>query len=653
MKILYSQLVKLIPNLKANALEVAQILTMTGFMMDGYEEVVYQGDPDYLMSFEIRQNRADCLSVIGLAYEVAAYYGLKVELPVANPLPEKNENLKINVSAVDKVKRVTAVKISGLKNGASPDWLKEYLAFYDLNSISLLVDLSNYVMLLTGYPSHLIDLKKISGELNWAINDQFKDMTTLDGTKVDLKNGEIIISDDENIIALAGIVGGQAAEIDQDTTEIIAEVAVYDRSIIRQNSRQLHITTEASQRLEKDLDPNGAIFSLQLLVGYIQEFAGGQIASSTFDYYPSKYVSPVIEFDSTKPGIVAGIAITDEDCLKIFSNLDFAVKKDNKKYLVTPPTRRVDLSIQEDLNEDVIRLFGYDKVPSNEMPKLEIVQKITPQKLVLTEKIKDFMVAQSFDEILSWPLTKLGDNKKTNYFDWQEIKTQNSVNEEYPYLRQSIGVGLFNQLSEYLKKNVEFIKIFEIGKVFGKTDIYKEHDSLGLLIHHHGQVEKLEDARVLLEKMLRHIGFDKINYQETNVKPELANPFNCWDVIGQDNKIGVFYKAKPINKDQSVYLIELNVDKMTETLLETHLNPIIELTEKLIVLDVNIELPQQDTIDNYINHLKQKEGSQNIFNISITDKFPLEGKYKYTLRVAYKNVTDREAKELHLGIFNL
>lgn len=653
MKILYSQLKQLVPRLDATPLEVGEALTWTGFMMDGRKEVRYGDQDDYLLSFEIRQNRADCLSVIGLAYEVAACFNLKVELPMVQPISGSDEELHIDVTAIDQVKRVTAIKIGGLKNGKSPRWLTEYLALYDINSISLLVDLSNYVMLLTGYPSHLIDVKKISGNLNWSMNNRYKNMTTLEGTQLDLKNDEVIISDDDNIIALAGIVGGRAAEIEETTTEIVAEVAIYNRSIIRSNARNLHITTEASQRLEKDIDPNGADYALKVLTSFILEYAGGQIESQMFDYYPNIYLAPQIKFKMESPSLIAGIPINEEEIKNIFNGLEFDLQDKEGKYLITPSTRRVDISIPEDLNEEVIRMFGYNKIPSNEKPLMEITPNITPRKLGLIENIKDFLADQSFDEILSWPLTKKGENQKTNYLKWDEIQTQNSVNEEYPLLRQTICAGLLTQLNEYSKKNFEYIKIFEIGKVFGKTASYEEYDSLGLLMHGSDRKKTIEDMRIMLEKLLRHLGLVDIDFIDASIKPELSNPYSCWNIYCYGEAVGVFYKTRPIQPDQNIYLAELNIDILTEIACKYHTNPVVELTGKLIVLDVNINLLAKEPIEDYLREIKNNDKCHSIFSISIKDKFPSGDNYKYTIRVAYQNISDQEAKKVHFDLFKL
>ncbi|MFH1232768.1 MAG: phenylalanine--tRNA ligase subunit beta [Patescibacteria group bacterium] len=653
MKILYSQIKELIPDLKASPKEIGEALTLIGFLMDSFTEISYKDSKDYLIGLEIRQNRADCLSIIGLAREVAAYYNLQISMPEIKTITKNGKQLDIKIHAVDYVKRVLAIKIDGIINKESPDWLKEYLSFYDLNSINLLVDLSNYVMLLTGYPSHLIDYEKITGQVMWSLNHDFDDIITLFGTSVKLrKDTELIIRDEKNILALAGMVGGKKAAINMETKSIIAEVAVYNRSIIRKNSRDLSIVTEASHRLEKELDPTSSYYAMQLLISLIIKYGNGQISSELFDYYPNKNISPIIEFDTSMPSKFSGIEISENDSIRILKNLNFSIEKKGKLFFVSPPIYRTDISIPEDLVEEIIRIYGFDKIPSNEIPKFEIVQDITPPNIILAEKIRDILVTLSFDEILSWPLTKNGENEFANYTDWDIISTQNSVNDLFPNLRQSMIIGLLNQSNEYVKKNVDFINIFEIGKIFGKKNgKYTEHEALGIMSISTKTV--LSEFKNKIESMLRLLGLSSIKYTNASQKPKIANSNSCWDIYAGINQIGIIYKLIPQEIKSNIYFAEINIEKVTKLLLQIKNNPVVEITQKLITLDANIELKKEESIDEYLENIGKKFNKNHIWSIIIADKYILDKKIKYTIRVTYKELSDQEAKKIHLDFFEL
>lgn len=657
MKILYSQIKTLVPGLKADAHAVGEALTLTGFMMDSFTEVSFKGKKDYLLGLEVRQNRADGLSEIGIAREVAAYYGLEAQLPEIKEFAVGDKKLDIKVTAKDEVKRVMAIEIGQVKNATSPAWLQEFLKFYDLNSINLLVDLSNYVMIITGYPSHLIDCTKISGSLTWAVNKDFSEVTTLDGTKIELKkeqDKELIIRDDKNIVALAGVVGARYAEIGLDTTRLIAEVALYDRAVIRSNSRSLHIVTEASHRLEKDLDPNGAEYALKMLASLIMEHAGGVVSSAIFDYYSKKHTATQITFDPKKVSIFAGVEISEVETLKILKQLRFEVQAKGEKLLVTPPLDRMDVSLEADVIEEVIRIFGFNKIPTDQIPHLAVVKNITPKIIKLADKIKDVLAYDGWDEILSWSMTKNEMNQAVNYRPWEVIATQNSVNDEYPELRQSLAAGLLPQLEEFSKKNVEFINIFEIGKIFGKEKKdYIEIESLGLLtLESENNFLKIKNT---VETVLRQIGLNDISYAVAEVKPEMANPYTTWNVFVNNKLVGIIYKLKNAVYDGAIYFAEINLTLVNDLLEQNHWNPAIEITQKIITLDANVELAGGlENINKYLTQVTKKIGLDNIWSIRVYDVFALkDNKVRYTIRVSYKELSDPDAKKLHLTAFGL
>ncbi len=650
MKVLYSQIKKLIPKLKKTPKEVGRALTLTGFMVDEFKEVEYQNKKDHLIGLEIRQNRPDCLSLIGVAKEVATYYDLSVSLPEISPIKEGRDKLDIKIDTSDYVKRLIAVKLEGVKNGESPSWLKELLSLYQIRSINFLVDLSNYVMLLTGHPSHLFDADKINGNISWCINKNFEKITTLDGSNIDLNKNELIIRDEKNILGLAGIIGGNFGKIEKNTTNIIMEMAVYDHFLIMRNSRDLNIVTEASNRLTKELDPNGIDFSAKLLISLILKNCEGKVSSSIFDYYPKKERSPEIEFDPRSPSLYAGIEIPIEKAKKILENLSFKVEILGENLKVTPPVNRKDISVKEDLIEEVVRINGYDKIPSDEIPEIKTVEKITPANIKLMEKIRNTLTVLGFDEVLSWPVTKEEKNKVANYLDWESVDIENSINENYPVLRQSLLSGLKIKSQEYIKKNIEYVKIFELGKIFGKkSEDYVEQNSLGVLLNTLSREEKMASFKDSIEKTLRLIGLSDMWYRESKIKPEVANPYSCWDILSKEEAVGIIYKIRPQNSNQNSYFTEINIDKTVELLKKTKNNPVTELTQKLIVLDANIEIKKGSSIFDFLKKVEDKR----IWSMNIVDEFSLENKTRYTVRVSYEGLSDIEAKEIHFKIFGL
>lgn len=653
MKVLYSDLKKLVPGLSADPQKVGEALTLTGFMLDGLEEVKRGGEKDQVLSFEVRHNRADGLSVFGLAREVAAYFGLKVQLPEIKKVKTTSRSQMIGVLDKKFTKRVLAFEINGIKNSDSPDWLKEYLACYGMNSKNLLVDLSNYVMLLTGYPSHLLDKNKINGKLLWDLNKKFDEITTLDGSLIKLtRNQEIILRDEKGILALAGIVGGKKAEIDDKTDSIICEMGIYDPGTVRKNAVSLGVTTEAGTRLSRYLNPKGLENAMALLVDLILENAKTEkTALRKFEFYPKKHKTSWIKFDLEKPTQYAGVTIPEKTVQNILDSLGFAIKKTKQGFFVMSPEERMDIELEEDVIEEVVRVFGFDRIPFDETPALLKTPDITPKTLILIEKIRDALSSFGFDEILSHPLVKKGLNASYNHLPWSVVIAENPVNEEYCEMRQSIAVGLFSQMEEYLKQNLEFVRIFEVGKIFGRVaSDFKEHDSLGILAL--GEKD-LATFRENLEKLFRSLGISDISYRESKIKPEKANPFSCFDVFFANKKVGMIYKLAPSEIKQNVYFTEINLLQVTSLLQRNQKNCVTELLTKNLVLDANLELNKNESPYEKMKQLKTKIGSKNFFSLSIVDIFPIKNKIRYTFRATYQGLSDPEAKKLHLSVFGL
>ncbi len=657
MKILFSEIKKFVPGLKVDVNKVSDFLTMAGFMTESLEAVKYQNKKDWLLGLEVRHNRPDCLSVMGVAGEVAGKWGKKLVLPELKLAKEIKKATGIKVKDGRFVKRVVAYKIEGVKNSKTPAWLKEYLALYGMNSKSLLVDLSNYVMILTGYPSHLLDEKKLKGDLTWDVNQDFDKIITLDGTEIPLKKkNEIILRDEEKILALAGLVGGQKAEIDEKTETIIAEMAVYDAGVVRQNASELKVNTEAGNRLSKHLDPNGLDLATNWLLALILEYGGNaETKVSRFSYYPKKYCPAKIIFNPEKPKKYAGIEITAMESRKFLEALGFNLKKaSGHNFWVTAPIGRMDVKQEEDLIEEVVRLKGFEKIPVDEVPKMAVTGNITPRVVVLSDKLRETLSAFGFDETLACPLVGEEENRQSSYLSKEPIRILNSVNEEYPELRLSLASGLLNQMKEWRKKNLKYLRFFEIGKVFSrKGKKYEEHESLGLLWGDQEDVFSLEEMRKTLEKVLGHLKISNFSYLPSKVAPEIANPEACFDVLAEGRLLGIIYKLLPKENHPPVYLAEVDLNQVAKMTLTTKDRSTYEFKDKLVVLDVNIELDREKQVKEVLTEIRRKIGKKYLWNLEIKDVFSLGKKIRYTLNVSYKELDDQKAKDLHAKVFAL
>lgn len=598
MKLIYSQLKNWLPYLTVSPKQLRDDLTMIGHFASGYKEI---GD-EVIFDLEIRQNRADCLGYYGIARDLSVFYNTKLNIPDVSisPCPVKGKELGVRVESND-VHRLQAVRLSNIKNSDSPDWLKNFLSLHDINSINTLVDLTNYVMLWWGIPCHAFDTAKVSS-LTWEnkVDTKYSEFTTLDGTNLKLTDNCLLVTDNSNVVSLS-FIGGQNSGIELSTTETIIEMAVYNRSRVRSDSRSLKTITEASIRLDKELDTESIPLAFNHLISLIQEHCHGEISSELLDIYPLKPTLPQITFDPTKPAQYAGVEISPEFATDVLTRLGCQksplLKGDLEGFV--PPSIRKDITLEEDLIEEIIRFHGYNKIPLDQPISSDPIPDITPKILYLIEKIKDDLVAQGYDEVRSWPLVSAPLDKST------AIYTQNSINSEYPVLRQSIIQSLKVQLENYLRYKVPSPKFFEIGKIYYQENgKYIEKYALGMYS---------QDVDSLRRDVARYVSTDvKItdNYAEV-ILDDLPKPDSY---------------------------IPQNIS-----------NTAIELTSQIITLDANVSLPLPQDPIKLIEEYSSKIDKNILWSMQITDIF----KDKYTFRVSYYNCDDKTAKKIHLSAFNL
>lgn len=595
MKLIYSELKKFIPDLSVKPEQLRDDITMIGHFTNYFEEI----EGEIVFDLDIKVNRGDCLGYYGLAKDLSVLYNIPLVLPKILEIPENTYQLPIKVNT-NKVKRIMAVKISKLKNSTSPDWLQKFIRIHGTNPVNTLVDLTNYTMFLYGIPVHAFDVAKSTDNLIWEINSKYSEFISLDKTKLILDKNILMINNPDKALSLS-FWGGEACAIENSTTDTIVEIAIYDRATVRQNSRYLKATTEAGIRLEKDLDPDLIPQAFNHLVKLISEYCQGQICSAPFDYYPNKVNSTPIVFDPKNASLTAGIDIPNDFSIDVLTRLGCTINNN----LVSPPPLRQDITIEADLIEEVIRFWGYQKIPKNEALVFKEVPNITPKILYLIDELKDKLTTIGYDEVLTWPLVSSALNPKT------VVTTQNSINTEVIYLRQSLIQSLKQQLDQYHRFKLPQAQFFEIGKIFFQNDgQYQEKYSLGL--YHYNSQELL-----------------------TSLK-ELNLPINIID--------------------QNFAEIILDDLEMPDKYLpQTKNSKAIELTSQIITLDANLTLDNEKNSLELINEYSQKIDSNIFWSMQITDIYHDQklNKYRYTFQVSYFNCDDKTAKNIHLSTFGL
>ena len=484
-----------------------------------------------ILDIDVTPNRVDCLSVVGLARDLSAKFSqrLNFDYQVNYPIEEKASIIAIEDK--DICFRYTGIQIESVNIKESPDWLKKRLISIGERPINNIVDITNYVMFELGQPLHAFDQDKIDGSKIYVRKSKSKEkMLTLDGENRELPKDSIVIADQKSPIGLAGIMGGKSSEITSDTTNVFLEAANFNSSMIRSTSKKLGLSTEASIRFERNLDPKLAIYALSRAADLIVELAGGKINQKIQDNYPSRIKDQKIILNKDKLRNHLGLDISNNQIDQTLDNLNFHFTFDqiNQIWEIEKPFWRTDIQIPEDIHEEIARIIGYDEIPlaylSGSVPKWE------PNKsLDIKYLSQDLMVGAGLSEAISYSAISEKQLSFTpNIFDLGEkITLTNPISKEYSILRKSLIPSLISAASRNSNNWKGPIKLFEIGNVFFELDskVIEKTMLSGILtgprqeISLNSESSKLNyfDIKGIVEMLSKNLNFD-FEVKESNDK---------------------------------------------------------------------------------------------------------------------------------------
>ncbi len=415
------------------------------------------GDGDYIFDLNILPNRAhDLLSHQGIARELAGQLGIKFNDPTPKyKIPEsKPTNLKINVESA---RRYMGRIVRDIKVGPSPEWVKMHLESIGARSINNIVDATNITMFDCGQPCHAFDLDKIKGNISVRNATDGEKITTLDNKDLVLNATDVVIADDEGVLALAGVKGGKKAEVDANTKNIMLEVANFFPISTRKTARRLGIFTDALKRFENDLSPMLCDFAMLELSALLVEF-GFNNFENVVDIYPKKLPEKKLSFSVAKVSKILGINVSMAEVEDILKRYSFIYRNNGDLFEINVPSMRFDLEIEEDMAEEVSRILGYDKVEPK-MPKISF----KPKQNEVFAKIsytRNKLLSEGYSEVMTY-----------TFCDKGEVSVLASASDK-KFLRTNITDGLkesikLNQLNAPFL-GIKEIKVFEIGTVFKK-----------------------------------------------------------------------------------------------------------------------------------------------------------------------------------------
>ncbi len=428
---------------------------------------------DTVLDLEVTPNRLDCFSILGVAHEIAALTGKKVRMPqvsYSEEGPPIAEQAQISVADPDLCHRYTASLIQGLKIGSSPQWLQDRLTRAGLRPINNVVDVTNYVMLEFNQPLHAFDLDRVRDRTVIVRRASFGEtLETLDGVQRELNPEVLVIADSRDPIGLGGVIGGANSEIGPDTTNVLLESANFNSYNNRLTADTFRLHTDASQRFEKGLRPELAPIALRRATQLIQQVAGGTVAQGIYDIYP--------DAGQTRPGVtltlrrlkqVLGMDVGLEQVEEVFRSLEFdTTRLDDGAVEVSVPYWRSDINIEEDLIEEVVRIIGYDSVPTT-MLATPIPHRQPAPMTELRARLKAALADAGLQEVISYPLVSMEDLSRVNYptEDVIPLRVANPMSATHDHLRPTLLASLLGTLSYNEGHNEGPFRFFEQARVF-------------------------------------------------------------------------------------------------------------------------------------------------------------------------------------------
>ena len=536
----------------------------------GEDAIKYLQMDDEVIDFDLTANRGDLLSILGMAYEIGAIYDKKVK-DIDLSHKENNENIndtfKVEVNT-ENCSVFLAKKVKNIKIEESPLFIKNRLIASGIRPINNVVDISNYVMLETGQPLHFYDSDTLNGKLEVRMAKKNEKLTTLDGIERILNEDDIVISDGKEAIGLAGVMGGLTTEITENTKNIIIEAAIFDPIKVRKTSKEI-LRSEASVRFEKGLDPNRTYMAIERSCNLLQKYASAEIVGGIAKYDKEDLSDRKIEITFENINRILGMEIKKEDILEVFRKLGFkSEQKNNDSVIVSVPRRRGDITIKEDLIEEVGRIYGVNNI----IGKLPDIEPRAGSYDKVSRAIRNKMVDLGLNETLSYILVNDKEAKMFTKDDTELVLLSDPMTEERNTLRHSIIPSLV-KIYEYNKaRNIKDVSIFEIGKAFYKRkEEYGENNKIAALMTGKYYLgignEKQVDfyvAKGIVEELLDFLGYEG-RYSfivEENKIPEELHPGVSALISVNNDIVGEIGLVHPKIEKEAVYIFEIDLDKL-------------------------------------------------------------------------------------------
>ncbi|MGY0372562.1 phenylalanine--tRNA ligase subunit beta [Clostridium sp. JNZ J1-5] len=618
-----------------------------------------------IIDFEITSNRPDCLSVIGIARETAATLGTEYKMPSLEYKAKCSDKIedRIKVEIKDKLcRRYMARGVKNITIQPSPQWMQERLLEAGVRPINNIVDITNFVMIELGQPMHAFDRREITS--NSIVVERAsggEKFTTLDGEERILDTEVLNIKDGNRTIGLAGIMGGLNSEVKDDTSEIVFECANFDGTNIRISSKKLSLRTEASAKFEKDLDPNLVETAMNRACHLIEELGAGEVMEGTIDIYPEKLEPHTLTVSSTWVNKFLGIDISKEDMKSYLDRLDIKTTLQEDNLVINAPTFRCDINIKEDVAEEIARIYGYNKVPSN-IPSTQTLRGGKNATQVLRTKLVDTLIASGLNQSIAYSFVSPKVFDKILIPKESELRKvvtiKNPLGEDYSIMRTTSIPSMMEALARNYARNNEIVKLFEVGKVYIPKEDSKElpEERNTVTIGMYGEVDYL-DIKGIVENIVSVLGVKNVKFQRES-NNESFHPGKTAALYIKKEFLGLVGEMHPdvaenYEIEERCYIAEINLDILFKHAnIEKKYNPLPKfpaVTRDLaVIIDDSILVQEiEDTIKNQGGNLLE---SIKLFDVYKGQQIP-EGKKSIAYALSYRGdnrtLTDNEVNKVH------
>jgi phenylalanyl-tRNA synthetase beta chain len=634
---------------------------------------------DPVLEIDLTPNRPDCTSIIGIAREIAGIQKTRITYPDCSVVDNGNDIsalTSVTIEAPELCPRYAARLLTDIDVATSPAWLQDYLLSVGLRPINNIVDITNFVMMETGQPLHAFDFDQLAeNRIVVRTAQSGETFVTLDQKERQLSTEMLMICDGEKSVAVGGVMGGLNSEIEPSTRRVLIESAYFNPGSVRKTAKTLGLSTDASYRFERGVDPKGTVKALNRAALLMAEIAGGKLVSGVIDEHPRPVPTPSIDLSVEKTNRLLGTSFGTKEIRSLLESIEFSVEKQTDGVLtIVPPSYRVDVTRPEDLMEEAARLSGYDHIPLTQ-PNMPAEGKPTPKALQVRNRVRQLMTGFGFSEAITYSfisgnacdmLHLAADDPRRN-----TVAVLNPLSEDQAVMRSSMIPGLLGAMRHNLAHQVKNLRLFEIGKIYlarGTEQLPEEAEMLAGLwtgARYHPSWHEREigcdffDLKGVVEALLQALGIAPVEFIGASdddclyTRPGYTGRIRC-----ADRELGLVAEAHPglrkqFELKQTAYFFELNVDQMLPLISDRKTSqpiPRFPSVSRDITLIVDREMEAQGILNRVMQVGDELIESLHLFDVFQGKPIP-EGKKSISFRIVYRaadrTLEDEEVNRLH------